>query len=125
MGINLGAVLAPLVCGYMAQGESFKSLIASMGFDPRMSWHWGFGAAGIGMTLGLVVYLLHRQRLAHVGDNARRRHDKTEEASAYDLLIENAQAAGANAILAMRYDANEMAAAVTEVLAYGTAVVVE
>jgi uncharacterized protein YbjQ (UPF0145 family) len=44
---------------------------------------------------------------------------------AYDLLIENAQAAGANAILAMRYDANEIAAAVTEVLAYGTAVVVE
>ena len=32
---------------------------------------------------------------------------------------------GANAILALRYDANEMAAAVTEVLAYGTAVVVE
>ena len=32
---------------------------------------------------------------------------------------------GANAILAMRYDANEMASAVTEVLAYGTAVVVE
>ena len=32
---------------------------------------------------------------------------------------------GANAVLAMRYDANEIAAAVTEVLAYGTAVVVE
>jgi len=44
---------------------------------------------------------------------------------AFDLLIENAQAKGANAILAMRYDANEMAAAVTEVLAYGTAVVLE
>ena len=44
---------------------------------------------------------------------------------AFDLLIEHAQAMGANAILAMRYDANEIAAAVTEVLAYGTAVVVE
>ena len=44
---------------------------------------------------------------------------------AYDLLIAQAEAAGANAILAMRYDANEMASAVTEVLAYGTAVVVE
>jgi uncharacterized protein YbjQ (UPF0145 family) len=44
---------------------------------------------------------------------------------AYDLLIAQAQAAGANAILGMRYDANEMASAVTEVLAYGTAVVVE
>jgi len=44
---------------------------------------------------------------------------------AFDLLIAEAEARGANAILAMRYDANEMAAAVTEVLAYGTAVVVE
>jgi uncharacterized protein YbjQ (UPF0145 family) len=44
---------------------------------------------------------------------------------AFDLLIGNAEAMGANAILAMRYDANEIAAAVTEVLAYGTAVVVE
>jgi len=44
---------------------------------------------------------------------------------AFDLLIGHAQAMGANAILAMRYDANEIASAVTEVLAYGTAVVVE
>jgi uncharacterized protein YbjQ (UPF0145 family) len=44
---------------------------------------------------------------------------------AYETLIEHAQEMGANAVLAMRYDANEIAAAVTEVLAYGTAVVVE
>lgn len=44
---------------------------------------------------------------------------------AFELLIAQAEAKGANAILAMRYDANEMASAVTEVLAYGTAVVVE
>ena len=44
---------------------------------------------------------------------------------AYELLVRNAAAQGANAILAMRYDANEMASAVTEVLAYGTAVIVE
>jgi len=44
---------------------------------------------------------------------------------AFDLLIQQAEAMGANAVLAMRYDANEIAAAVTEVLAYGTAVVVE
>jgi uncharacterized protein YbjQ (UPF0145 family) len=44
---------------------------------------------------------------------------------AYELLIKNAEGMGANAILAMRYDANEIASAVTEVLAYGTAVVVE
>lgn len=44
---------------------------------------------------------------------------------AFDLLVQHAREMGANAILCMRYDANEIAAAVTEVLAYGTAVVVE
>jgi uncharacterized protein YbjQ (UPF0145 family) len=44
---------------------------------------------------------------------------------AFDLLIQNAEQMGANAILAFRYDANEIASAVTEVLAYGTAVIVE
>ena len=41
---------------------------------------------------------------------------------AYDLMVQHAQEIGANAILAMRYDANEIAAGITEVLAYGTAV---
>ena len=44
---------------------------------------------------------------------------------AYEQLVEHAREMGANAVLAMRYDANEIASAVTEVLAYGTAVVVE
>jgi uncharacterized protein YbjQ (UPF0145 family) len=44
---------------------------------------------------------------------------------AFNLLVAHAQEMGANAVIAMRYDANEIAAAVTEVLAYGTAVVVE
>ena len=44
---------------------------------------------------------------------------------AYEDLVDHARAAGANAILAMRYDANEIMPGITEVLAYGTAVVVE
>lgn len=44
---------------------------------------------------------------------------------AFEHLVEHARAAGANAILAMRYDATEIMPGVTEVLAYGTAVVVE
>ncbi len=44
---------------------------------------------------------------------------------AYQLLIEHASVMGANAIIAMRYDANEIMQGITEVLAYGTAVVVE
>jgi uncharacterized protein YbjQ (UPF0145 family) len=46
-------------------------------------------------------------------------------ADAYDLMVAHAQELGANAVIAMRYDANEIAAGITEVLAYGTAVVVE
>lgn len=44
---------------------------------------------------------------------------------AYEIMILHAEHIGANAIIGMRYDANEVAAGVTEVLAYGTAVVVE
>jgi POT family proton-dependent oligopeptide transporter len=43
MGINLGAFLGPIIAGYLAQ---------------RVNWHVGFGAAGVGMTLGLVQYVL-------------------------------------------------------------------
>jgi POT family proton-dependent oligopeptide transporter len=43
MGINLGAFLGPIIAGYLAQ---------------RVNWHVGFAAAGVGMTLGLVQYVL-------------------------------------------------------------------
>jgi POT family proton-dependent oligopeptide transporter len=42
VGINLGAFLAPLVCGTLGQ---------------EIGWHYGFGAAGVGMTAGLLIYL--------------------------------------------------------------------
>jgi len=44
---------------------------------------------------------------------------------AYQLMMQHAQVMGANAIINMRYDANEIMQGITEVLAYGTAVVVE
>jgi len=67
MGINLGAFLAPLVVGFLAQSATFRNFITSFGFDPNSVWHWGFGAAGVGMTLGIVQYLLGQKRLATVG----------------------------------------------------------
>ena len=66
-GINLGAFLAPLLVGYLAQSASFRNLITSWGFSPNSSWHWGFGAAGVGMTLGIIQYVLGQKRLAAVG----------------------------------------------------------
>jgi POT family proton-dependent oligopeptide transporter len=48
IGISFGAFFAPLVCG--ALGE-------------EVGWHWGFGAAGVGMVIGLVIYLAGRRHL--------------------------------------------------------------
>jgi POT family proton-dependent oligopeptide transporter len=57
MGINLGAFFAPLLCGWLAQSEQFRSVLAGAGIAPESSWHWGFGMAAIGMFFGLVQYL--------------------------------------------------------------------
>ena len=43
MGINIGAFLAPLACGYLGMSENW-------------GWHYGFGAAGIGMLIGLIFF---------------------------------------------------------------------
>ena len=66
-GINLGAFLAPLVVGFLAQSQTFKNVIARVGLNPNSSWHWGFGAAGVGMTLGIIQYVLGQRKLAAVG----------------------------------------------------------
>jgi len=50
--------------------------------------------------------------------------EKTRE-EAYQLMLQHANERGANAIINMRYDANEVMAGINEVLAYGTAVIVE
>ena len=63
MGINLGGMVAALVCGYLGQ---------------RVNYHVGFAAAGVGMVLGLVQYVAHRKRLASVGArNKRAGEEKT------------------------------------------------
>ena len=46
-------------------------------------------------------------------------------AESFDMMVEHARAIGANAVIGVRYDANEVMNGVTEVLCYGTAVVVE
>ncbi len=50
---------------------------------------------------------------------------ETSRAEALQEMVEHARAMGANAVIGMRYEANEIMEGVTEVLAYGTAVVVE
>ncbi|HEX8637055.1 MAG TPA: peptide MFS transporter, partial [Pyrinomonadaceae bacterium] len=67
MGINIGAFVSPLVCGYLAQSEGFRATLANWGMNPNSSWHFGFAAAGVGMFFGLVQYVLGKRKLANVG----------------------------------------------------------
>ncbi|MEE4201575.1 peptide MFS transporter [Erythrobacter sp.] len=55
MGINLGAAAGSLLCGYL-------------GMHPDWGWSWGFGAAGIGMLLGLVVFIWGKPLLLGRGE---------------------------------------------------------
>ena len=52
MGINIGAFAAPLICGALAV---------------NYGWHYGFAAAGVGMALGVIVYVLTGKQLGEVG----------------------------------------------------------
>jgi POT family proton-dependent oligopeptide transporter len=67
MGINLGAFLSPLICGWLAQGEGFQNILRSAGLDPTQSWHYGFGFGAFGMALGLLQYVLTGRRLGEAG----------------------------------------------------------
>src|SRR4051812_46647772 len=79
VGVNVGAFLAPLVCATL--GEA-------------VGWHYGFGAAGIGMLIGLATYLCASRTLppdertrAHSEPRTRARLDRTEWRSIVFLLI--------------------------------------
>ena len=67
MGINTGAFIAPLVCGWFAQSEQFRGILSSAGLSPESSWHWGFAMAAIGMFFGLVQYLAGWKHLGTAG----------------------------------------------------------
>jgi POT family proton-dependent oligopeptide transporter len=79
VGINVGAFLAPLVCGTLGE---------------KVGWHYGFAAAGVGMCIGLSIYLyalpllpqdeLHKARAAHV---ERKPLDRDEWRAIIALLV--------------------------------------
>lgn len=53
MGVNIGAFLAPLTCGYLGETKG---------------WHYGFGAAGIGMLIGIIVFSLNKNYFGEKGN---------------------------------------------------------
>jgi len=96
MGINLGAFISPFVTGYLAQSDSFKGIIVKMGLNPAHAWHWGFAAAGVGMTLGVIQYVLGAKQLRDAG----RKPEKTVTATAkgsggFDVLTMGLSIVGA------------------------------
>ncbi len=67
MGINIGAFAAPIACGFLAQSDTFRGWLASAGVDPNAAWHFGFGAAAVGMALGIVTFTMMRPYLGAAG----------------------------------------------------------
>jgi POT family proton-dependent oligopeptide transporter len=79
MGINIGALVAPLITGYLGE---------------RVGWHLGFGAAGIGMVIGLITYRLRAPKtLGNIGmtpastDPAEHRRVKVIVATAVGVIV--------------------------------------
>ena len=72
MGINLGAFVAPLVCGYLGQ---------------RVNWHVGFAVAGIGMLFGLVQYVLGGKHLGTAGVEPNAATSPAERAKVRNILL--------------------------------------
>jgi len=62
MGINIGAFISPLVCGWLGQ---------------KINWHAGFAAAGVGMVLGLIQYVAGRKYLVSVSDAKESKFEPT------------------------------------------------
>lgn len=86
MGINTGAFLGPLLIGYLGE---------------RLGWSYGFGAAGIGMALGLVVFVLFRGELHGAGRPPV--PDVLQRRTPIGLSIEWAIYAGALVLIALAW----------------------
>jgi proton-dependent oligopeptide transporter, POT family len=106
MGINLGAFISPFVTGFLAQSESFKRVITSIGLNPAKSWHWGFAAAGVGMTLGVIQYVLGGKRLKDAGKKPTRESAAQSANKKLDLITTALAIVGAlvGAAFGYRYD---------------------
>ncbi len=92
MGVNAGAFLGPIICGLLAE---------------NIGWHWGFGAAGVGMVAGLVTYLYWRdQYLPGIGVKAegvaaaREAAGGAHEGADLQMLVHGAAGAVVGAVLA-------------------------
>ena len=96
MGINLGAFIAPLIVGWLAQSDTFKGMLQGWGLRPENSWHWGFGVGAVGMALGLVQYVAGWK---HFGDAGS--HPSVDPASEKGAAARRQLWIGAGSLLAV------------------------
>ena len=73
IGINTGAFLAPVVCGYLGESQ-------------RFGWHYGFAAAGVGMLCGLLNFALFQKTLGTIGFPPGRAETGSARINAADIL---------------------------------------
>ncbi|MBA2538730.1 MAG: peptide MFS transporter [Deltaproteobacteria bacterium] len=67
MGINIGATIAPIVCGYLATDNSFRAFLTEKGIDPNVCWNFAFGAAALGMVGGLIQFVVGQRVFGDAG----------------------------------------------------------
>ena len=101
MGINLGALLAPLVTASLAQEQWFKDILGSWGMSPATSWHWAFGATAVGMAVGLVWYVVDGKTLGDAGKRPAVTNDADAATAKRQLWIGVGTLVGVIAIIAV------------------------
>jgi POT family proton-dependent oligopeptide transporter len=99
MGINIGALVAPFVCGFFAQSDTFRAFLEARGIDPGLCWHVAFAAAALGMAAGLIQYMIGWR---HLGDAGLRPTVPEDPArAARDVLVLRLIAGGIGALIAL------------------------
>jgi POT family proton-dependent oligopeptide transporter len=87
MGINVGALLAPLVGTLMAQSPGFRQLLDSHGIDPNLCWKFAFAVPSIGMAIGLIQYAFGYRKLGDAGLRPVVPSDPARAARDHNVLV--------------------------------------
>jgi POT family proton-dependent oligopeptide transporter len=104
MGINFGALFGPLACGYLGE---------------KIEWHYGFGAAGVGMVIGLVIYLAFGRVLGHAGLEPAGSHTPEEARRTRWTMLFGGSAIGVAALAVVLLVAGGVVSLVTVVQSFG------
>jgi POT family proton-dependent oligopeptide transporter len=84
MGINVGALIAPVACGFVAQSDWFRGFLDRAGIGAQYSWNFAFATVALGMLAGVIQYVLTGAKMGEAGlhptiptDEKRAARDRT------------------------------------------------